>query len=106
MVTEAPDAVTWVVDDQVVHLWGIRPGSRNSQPLLNSFVDWVRATGPVKCHRQAHSTRYQCFTATREDIAKAALLAGVGQASDGATLAYRDAEAQAQRQGKGIWAKS
>jgi hypothetical protein len=105
-VTEAPDAMTWVVDDKVVHLWGIRPAPRNRRPSMTSLVDWVRAKGPVNCRKQTHSTRYQCFTAAREDIAEAALIAGVGRAADGASPAYRGAEAQAHRQGKGIWAKS
>jgi hypothetical protein len=106
MVIEATDPMTWVVDGQVVHLWGIRPDLRDPNPSLRTFVDQVRAMGPVKCHRQRSSTRYQCFTATGEDIAKAALAAGVAQASDGATPAYREAEAEARRQGRGVWGKS
>jgi endonuclease YncB( thermonuclease family) len=47
--------------------------------------------------------RYQCFTATGEDIAEAALLAGVARVRDPATAAYRNAEAQARRKGKGQW---
>lgn len=104
-VTDAPDAMTWIVGDQIVHLWGIRPGPQNMYPFLNSLVEWVRIKGPVKCRKQAHSSRYQCFTASREDIAEAALLAGIGRTADGATVAYRGAEAQAHRQGKGLWAK-
>jgi hypothetical protein len=41
-------------------------------------------------------------TATREDIAEAALLTGIGRAANGATARYRSAEAQAHRQQKGM----
>jgi hypothetical protein len=32
-------------------------------------------------------------------------LAGVGRVADGATVAYRGAEAQARRKGNGLWAR-
>jgi endonuclease YncB( thermonuclease family) len=102
---EAVDAMTWVVDDQIVRLWGIRPGPRNRYFSLSDLVDIVRAKGPVNCHKRPHSGRYQCFTATQEDIVEALLSAGLGRAAGG-SRAYRDAEAQARREGKGIWAKS
>jgi endonuclease YncB( thermonuclease family) len=102
---EVVDAMTLVVDDQIVRLWGIRPGPRNRYTSLSDLVDIVRAKGPVNCQKHPHSGRYQCFTATHEDIAEAVLSAGLGRAAGGAR-AYREAEAQARRQGKGIWAKS
>jgi hypothetical protein len=104
-VAEPLDAATWVVDNQIVNLWGIRPGSPNPFPSLIGFVEQVRAKGAVECRRQTHSNRYRCLTATGEDVAEAALLAGVGRAADGATVAYRTAEAQAHQRGKGLWAK-
>ena len=104
-VTNVPDAMTWIVGNQTVRLWGIRPGPQYLLPSLVRFVDWVRAKGPIQCHRQAHSSRYQCSTATGENIAEAALLAGVGRVADGATVAYRGAEAQARRKGNGLWAR-
>jgi endonuclease YncB( thermonuclease family) len=48
---------------------------------------------------------YRCFTATGEDIAEAALLAGIGRAGEGATAAYQSAESNARRMGKGLWAR-
>jgi endonuclease YncB( thermonuclease family) len=73
--------------------------------LLLGFVDWVRDKGPVACHKHAQSKRYRCLTATGEDIAEAVLSGGVGRAAGGATLGYRNAEAQARQNGKGLWAK-
>jgi endonuclease YncB( thermonuclease family) len=104
-VTEAADAMTWVVANKTVRLWGIRPALQGLAPSLVSFVERVRAKGLLECHKRAHSSRYQCLTPTGEDLAEAALLAGVGRAAEGASLAYRDAEAKARRQGKGLWAK-
>jgi len=105
MVADAANAMTWVLDDQIVILWGIRPGSPNPSPSLIGFVDQVRAKGAVECRRQTHSSRYRCLMATGEDLAEAALLAGVGRAADGATVAYRSAEAQAHQKGRGLWAR-
>jgi len=105
MVAEPLDAATWVVDNQIVNLWGIRPGSPSLIPSLIGFVEQVRAKGAVECRRQAHSTRYRCLMATGEDLAEAALFAGVGRAADGATVAYRTAEAQAHQRGRGLWAR-
>jgi hypothetical protein len=105
VVADAIDAMTWVVGDQIVNLWGVRPGSPSQSPSLTGFAEQVRAKGAVECHRQTHSTRYRCLMATGEDVAEAALLAGVGRAADGATVAYRTAEAQAHQRGRGLWAK-
>ena len=105
MVAEPLDAMTWVIDDQIVNLWGIRPGSPSLFPSLTGFADLVRAKGAVECRRQTHSSRYRCLMATGEDLAEAALLAGVGRAADGATVAYRTAEAQAHQRGRGLWAR-
>jgi hypothetical protein len=105
MVADALDAMTWVVDNQIVNLWGIRPGSPSLFPSLTGFVEQVRAKGPVECRRQTRSSRYRCLMATGEDLAEAALLAGVGRAADGATVAYRTAEAQAHQRGRGLWAR-
>ena len=105
MVAEPLDAATWVVDNQIVNLWGIRPGSPSLIPSLIGFVEQVRAKGAVECRRQTHSTRYRCLMATGEDLAEAALFAGVGRAADGATVAYRTAEAQAHQRGRGLWAR-
>jgi hypothetical protein len=104
-VSEPLDAMTWVVDNQIVNLWGIRPGPPYLVPSLIGFVDLVRAKGAVECRRQTHSSRYRCLTATGEDLAKVALLAGVGRAADGATVAYRTAEGQAHQRGRGLWAR-
>ncbi len=104
-VIEVPDAMTWIVADRSVQLWGIRPGPSSSAPLLSSFVDGVRAKGPVACHKHAHSSRYQCSTTTGEDIAGAAILAGVGRVAEGATPGYRAAEKHARQKGRGLWAK-
>jgi hypothetical protein len=104
-VTDAVDAMTWVVEDQIVNLWGIRPGPPNLFPSLVGFVDQVRAKGAVECRRQTHSNRYRCLMATGEDVAEATLLAGVGRAADGATGAYRTAEAQAHQKNRGLWAR-
>jgi hypothetical protein len=105
MVAEPLDAMAWVVDDQIVNLWGIRPGAPSLFPSLTGFADLVRAKGAVECRRQAHSSRYRCLMASGEDLAEAALLAGVGRAADGATVAYRTAEAQAHQKGRGLWAR-
>jgi endonuclease YncB( thermonuclease family) len=104
-VSEAADAMTWVVANNTVRLWGIRPGLHGLAPSLVSFVEWVRARGPLECRKHAHSNRYRCITRAGEDLAEAALLAGLGRAAEGASLAYRDAEAKARRRGKGLWAK-
>jgi hypothetical protein len=105
IVAKALDAMTWVVDDQIVNLWGIRPGSPNLSPSFIGFVDLVRTKGVVECRRQTHSSRYRCLMATGEDLAEAALLAGVGRAADGATVAYRAAEAQAHQRAVGLRAR-
>jgi len=105
MVAEPLDAATWVVDNQIVNLWGIRPWSPSLFPSLIGFVEQVRAKGAVECRRQTHSNRYRCLMATGEDLAEAALLAGVGRAADGATTAYRTAEAQAHQKSRGMWAR-
>jgi len=100
IVTDAPNAARWVLTDRTIRLWGIEPQSSNS---VGSLVDWVRAKGPIECVLRAKTGRYQCFTATGEDIAEAALLAGAARAGLRAPAAYRNAEAQARRKAKGLW---
>jgi endonuclease YncB( thermonuclease family) len=102
MVTDAPNAATWILADRTIRLWGIKPQPSNS---VASLVNWVRAKGSIECVPRAKTGRYQCFTATGEDIAEAALLAGVARAGDRAPAAYRNAEAQARRQEKGLWGR-
>jgi hypothetical protein len=102
IVTDAPNAATWVLADQTIRLWGIKPQSSNS---LASLVNWVRAKGAIECAPRGKTDRYQCFTATGEDIAEAALLAGLARASNRAPAAYRNAEAQARRKAKGLWGR-
>ena len=102
-VVEAADAMTWVVANSTIRLWGIRPGPPGSEPLFDKFVDWARARSPLECHKHPHSSRYRCSTATGDDIAKAALLAGIGRAAEGATAAYRNAETRARRSSKSLW---
>ncbi len=98
--TAARDAMTWVVGGQILHLWGIRPDFRTQSASLAGLVARVSAEGSITCHRQAHSKRYRCSTATREDLAETELLSGIGRAADGATTAYRSAEAQARSKGR------
>jgi hypothetical protein len=100
--TAARDAMTWVVAGQILHLWGIRPDLRPQSASLAGFAAKVSTEGPITCRRQAHSTRYRCLTATRDDIAETELLVGIGRAADGATVAYRSAEAQAREKGAGL----
>ena len=102
LVTDVRDAATWVVDGRTVRLFGIDPGPPK---LLASLVNWVRAKGAVECLPQEPTQLYRCFTATGEDIAEAALLAGMGRAGEGATAAYQSAESNARRMGKGLWAR-
>jgi hypothetical protein len=102
VLTDAPNAATWILTDQTIHLWGIEPQLSKS---IASLVDWVRAKGPIECVPRAKTDRYQCFTATGEDIAEAALLAGVARAGIRAPAVYRGAEAQARRKAKGLWGK-
>jgi endonuclease YncB( thermonuclease family) len=93
---------TWVVDGRTVRLLGIDPGPPKH---LASLVNWVRAKGAVECLLQWPTQLYRCFTATGEDIAEAALLAGIGRTGEGATAAYQSAESNARRMGKGLWAR-
>jgi hypothetical protein len=102
IVTDAPNAAAWILADQTIRLWGIKPQPSNS---VASLVNWVRAKGSIECVPRAKTGRYQCFTATGEDIAEAALLAGVARAGDRAPAAYRNAETQARRQEKGLWGR-
>jgi len=102
IVTDASNAATWILANQTIRLWGIKPQPSNS---VASLVNWVRGKGSIECVPRAKSGRYQCFTATGEDIAEAALLAGVARAGDRAPAAYRNAEAQARRQEKGLWGR-
>jgi endonuclease YncB( thermonuclease family) len=102
IVTDVRDVATWVVGGRTVRLFGINPGPPK---LLASLVNWVRAKGPVECLPQAPTLFYQCFTATGEDIAEAALLAGIGRAGARASVAYESAESSARRMGKGLWAR-
>jgi endonuclease YncB( thermonuclease family) len=101
-VTDVRDVATWVVDGRTVRLFGIDPGPPKH---LASLVNWVRAKGAVECLLQWPTQLYRCFTATGEDIAEAALLAGIGRAGEGATAAYQRAESNARRMGKGLWAR-
>jgi endonuclease YncB( thermonuclease family) len=101
-VTDVRDVATWVVDGRTVRLFGIDPGPAKH---LASLVNWVRAKGAVECLLQWPTQLYRCFTATGEDIAEAALLAGIGRAGEGATVAYQSAESNARRMGKGLWAR-
>ena len=100
-VTDVRDVTTWVVGGRTIRLFGINPGPPK---LFASLVNWVRAKGPVECLLQAGSLSYRCFTATGEDIAEAALLAGITRAGERAPAAYQSAEASARRMGKGLWA--
>jgi endonuclease YncB( thermonuclease family) len=102
IVTDVPNAGTWVVQGRTVRLFGIEPGPPK---LLTALVKWVRAKGPVECLPQAHTFLYRCFTANGEDIAEAALLAGIGRTGPHATAAYDSAEERARRMGKGLWAR-
>lgn len=102
VVTFAPNVATWVVAGHAVRLVGIEPGPPK---LLAALVDWVRAKGPVDCVPQPRSEGYRCFTATGEDIAEAALLAGIARVGPHATTAYKSAELQARRVGKGLWGR-
>ena len=102
LVTDVRDVATWVVDGRTVRLFGIDPGPPKH---LASLVDWVRAKGAVECLLQVPTQLYRCFTATGEDIAEAALLAGIGRAGEGAKAAYQSAESNARRMGKGLWAR-
>ncbi len=102
IVTGVPNVATWVVGGRTVRLFGINPGPPK---LLASLVNWVRTKGPVECLPQARTLRYRCFTATGEDIAEAALLAGVGRAGERAPAAYENAEFDARQMGKGLWAR-
>ena len=101
-VTDVRDVATWVVDGLTVRLFGIDPGPPK---LLASLVNWVHAKGAVECRPQEPTQLYRCFTATGEDIAEAALLAGIGRAGEDATAAYQSAEFNARRMGKGLWAR-
>jgi endonuclease YncB( thermonuclease family) len=101
-VTDVRDVATWVVDGRTVRLFGIDPGPPK---LLASLVNWVRAKGAVECLLQVPTQLYRCFTTTGEDIAEAALLAGIGRAGEGARAAYQSAESNARRMGKGLWAR-
>jgi endonuclease YncB( thermonuclease family) len=100
IVDDAPDAATWILVSRTIRLWGIEPRSHNA---VASLVKWVRGKGPVECVPRAKTGRYQCYMATGEDIAEAALLAGVARAGDPAPAVYHNAEAQARRKGKGQW---
>jgi endonuclease YncB( thermonuclease family) len=102
IVTDVRDVATWTVGGRTVRLFGINPGAHKH---LASLVNWVRAKGPVECMPQARTPLYRCFTATGEDIAEAALLAGIGRAGERATAAYENAESSARRMGKGLWAR-
>ena len=102
LVTDVQDVATWVVDGRTVRLFGI---DRGPPRLLASLVNWVRAKGAVECLPQEPTQLYRCFTATGEDIAEAALLAGIGRVGEGATAAYQSAESNARRMGKGLWAR-
>jgi endonuclease YncB( thermonuclease family) len=102
IVTDVRDVTTWTLGGRTVRLFGINPGPPK---FLASLVNWVRAKGPVECMPQARTLLYRCFTATGEDIAEAALLAGVGRAGNRATAAYENAESSARRMGKGLWAR-
>jgi hypothetical protein len=101
-VTQVTDAMTWVVGNKTVYLWGIRPGAHYVLPSLEKVADWVRARGPLECRKQAHSSRYRCSTSAGDDVGEAALLAGVARAARGALPAYHDAEEQARRRGNGL----
>ena len=101
-VTQVTDAMTWVVGNKTVYLWGIRPGTHYVLSSLEKVADWVRAKGPLECRRQAHSSRYRCSTSAGDDIGEAALLAGVARAARGAPPAYHDAEEQARQRGNGL----
>ena len=100
-ITDVRDVATWVVDGHTVRLFGIDPGPPK---LLASLVNWVRAKGAVECLPQEPTQLYRCFTATGEDIAEAALLAGIGRAGEGAMAAYQSAESNARWMGIGLWA--
>ena len=102
IVTDVPNAASWVVGDRTVRLFGIDPGPLE---LLTSLVNWVRAKGSVECLPRARTLVYRCFTATGEDIAEAALLAGDARAGEHATAAYETAESNARRMRKGLWAR-
>jgi len=101
-VTQVTDAMTWVIGNKTVYLWGIRPGAHYVPPSLEKVADWVRAEGPLECRKQAHSSRYRCSTSAGDDVGEAALLAGVARAARGAPPAYHDAEEQARRRGNGL----
>jgi endonuclease YncB( thermonuclease family) len=101
-VTDVRDVATWVVGGRPIRLFGIKPGPHK---LLASLVNWVRAKGQVECVPEAGTLFYRCFTATGEDIAEAALLAGIGRAGKHATAAYQSAESNARWMGKGLWAR-
>ena len=104
IVTDAPNAATWVLADQTIHLWGIKPQSSNS---VASLVNWVRAKGSIECVPRAKTWPLPVLHGHGgEDIAEAAPTCR--RSRERVTVlpaAYRNAEAQARRKAKGLWGR-
>lgn len=102
VVTRIVDAADLVINGQQLRLIGIDAGPREALP---PFEKWVRSHAELKCELSQRRERYRCVTTTGVDVAEAALLNGAGQTSDDAAPIYRQREAEARKNRRGMWAK-
>jgi hypothetical protein len=100
-VTMATSAVTLVINDRLIRLWGVDPGPADVVPAFN---DWLhRSVGTVSCEPMAKTGRYKCMTADGHDVAEVALFSGFARVGQGAMNDYRNLEDRAREQHHGLW---
>jgi hypothetical protein len=94
------DSATLLIDDRVVPLSGIQGFGG---PMTPGLQQYLAAKGDYVTCKPADPGRYSCTTRDGTDLAMAALLNGAAKAAPGAPEAYVAQQADAQRNGRGIW---
>jgi penicillin-binding protein 1A len=75
-----------------------------SPHLTRQFAYWLKLQGSkVDCKPKPQG--YRCLTSRQIDVAQAAIMNGAGRAAPGAPSEYLSAQAQAETQRRGVWAR-
>jgi endonuclease YncB( thermonuclease family) len=99
-VTSVTNAATLVIGDRTVRLAGLDPGPAS---VLSGFETWVKSRGALECDPVAETGAYHCYTSAGVDVGEAAILNGAARVGDGATEVYREREATARDDKRGLW---
>jgi serine/threonine-protein kinase len=89
-----------VIEGHVIRLSGL---DLLAEAAAKPAAAWIKAHGNFLDCRLASDNAYRCLTRQNLDLAQAILLNGGARASVDAPVAYRDAEAEARKEKRGLW---